>query len=200
MCGMHAQPLQWCLTLCDSHGLWPARLLCPWDSPGKNTGVGCHTLLQGIFPTQGSNSHLSASPALQVDSLPTGPPGSLRVCGGCANPSRSPHSPGRVGGGAASWGTGRLCMRARLESEAAPLSAQVPGDGAAALAWRYHLPGGDPAAPRVTISESQWPRRALGFEPSKDGTGVQEVTTPHPRPLLLTPLPGGHCPLSRACC
>ena len=40
------------------HGLWPARLLCPWDSPGKNTGVGCHALLQGMFPTQGSNPHL----------------------------------------------------------------------------------------------------------------------------------------------
>ena len=37
-------------------GLYPARLLCPWDSPGKNTGVGCHSLLQGIFPIQGSNS------------------------------------------------------------------------------------------------------------------------------------------------
>ena len=36
-------------------GLVPARLLCPWDSPGKNTAVGCHALLQGIFPTQGSN-------------------------------------------------------------------------------------------------------------------------------------------------
>ena len=34
-------------------GLWPARLLCPWDSPGKNTGVDCHSFLQGIFPTQG---------------------------------------------------------------------------------------------------------------------------------------------------
>ena len=33
----------------------PARLLCPWDFPGKNTGAGCHFLLQGIFPTQGSN-------------------------------------------------------------------------------------------------------------------------------------------------
>ena len=33
----------------------PTRLLCPWDSPGKNTGVGCHVLLQGIFPTQGLN-------------------------------------------------------------------------------------------------------------------------------------------------
>ena len=30
-------------------------LLCPWDSPGKNTGMGCHALLQGIFRTQGSN-------------------------------------------------------------------------------------------------------------------------------------------------
>ena len=37
------------------HGLEPARLHCPWNSPGKNTGVGCHFLLQGIFPSQGSN-------------------------------------------------------------------------------------------------------------------------------------------------
>ena len=41
----------------------PTRLLHPWDSPGKNTGVGCHSLLQGIFPTQGSNLRLM-SPAL----------------------------------------------------------------------------------------------------------------------------------------
>ena len=40
------------------HGLQPTRLLCPWDSPSKNTGVGCHFLLQGIFLTQGSNPHL----------------------------------------------------------------------------------------------------------------------------------------------
>ena len=40
------------------HGLQSARLPCPWDSPGKNTGVGCHALLQGIFPTQGSNPGL----------------------------------------------------------------------------------------------------------------------------------------------
>ena len=37
------------------HGQWPARLLCPWNSPGKNTGVGCHALLQGIVSAQGSN-------------------------------------------------------------------------------------------------------------------------------------------------
>ena len=36
----------------------PTRLLHPWDSPGKNTGVGCHFLLQGIFPTQGLNPGL----------------------------------------------------------------------------------------------------------------------------------------------
>ena len=35
-----------------------ARLFCPWDSPGKNTGVGCYSLLQGIFPTQGSKPGL----------------------------------------------------------------------------------------------------------------------------------------------
>ena len=39
-------------------GLKPTRLLCPWDSPGKNSGVGCHFLLQGIFSTQGSNAGL----------------------------------------------------------------------------------------------------------------------------------------------
>ena len=43
---------QLCLTLCDSMTV-PARLFCPWDSLGKNAGVGCHALLQGIFLTQG---------------------------------------------------------------------------------------------------------------------------------------------------
>ena len=50
-----------CSVVSDSlrpHGLQPARLLCPWGSPGKNTGVGCHALLQGIFPTQGLNPGL----------------------------------------------------------------------------------------------------------------------------------------------
>ena len=46
-----------------SDSLWPmdkshARLLCPWNSPGKDIEVGCHALLQGIFPTQGSNLDL----------------------------------------------------------------------------------------------------------------------------------------------
>ena len=49
------------------------RLLCPWDFPGKNTGVGCHFLLQGIFPTWGSNPSLLY---WQADSLPLSHQGS----------------------------------------------------------------------------------------------------------------------------
>ena len=48
---------QSCLTLWP-HELYPTRLLCPRDFPGKNTGVGCHFLLQGIFLTQGLNPSL----------------------------------------------------------------------------------------------------------------------------------------------
>ena len=68
-----------CLS-CFSHvllfvTLWTARLLCPWDSVGKDTGVGCHALLQGIFPTQGLNPHLLHLLHWQVGSLPVVPPG-----------------------------------------------------------------------------------------------------------------------------
>ena len=49
---------QSCPTLCNLIGCKPTRPFCPWDSPVKNTGVGCHALLQGIFPTQGSNPGL----------------------------------------------------------------------------------------------------------------------------------------------
>ena len=55
------------------HGLHQARLLCPWDFPGKNTGVGCQFFLQGIFPTQGSNLHHLN---WQADSLPLSHQGS----------------------------------------------------------------------------------------------------------------------------
>ena len=41
-----------------SHVQLFARPLCPWDSPGKNSGVGCHSLPQGIFPTQ-DRTHVS---------------------------------------------------------------------------------------------------------------------------------------------
>ena len=46
---------QSCPTLCNPMDCSPARLLCPWNSPTKNTGVGCHSLLQGLFPTRGLN-------------------------------------------------------------------------------------------------------------------------------------------------
>ena len=58
------------------HGLQPTRLLCPWNSPGKN--IEDHSLLQGIFPTQGSNSHLLH---WQADSLPSEPQGSPHLVG-----------------------------------------------------------------------------------------------------------------------
>ena len=54
------------LTLC--------RFLCPWNFPGKNTGVGCHFLLQGIFSAPGLNPVSSASPALADRLLTTEPP------------------------------------------------------------------------------------------------------------------------------
>ena len=48
-----------CTTLYDPMDyIQSAKLLCPWNSPGKNTGVSCHCLLQGILPTQGQNSNL----------------------------------------------------------------------------------------------------------------------------------------------
>ena len=54
----------------------PARLFCPWDFPGKNTGVDCHFLLQGIFLTQGLNTHLLH---WQADSLPFNCQGSPNI-------------------------------------------------------------------------------------------------------------------------
>ena len=48
------------------------------DSPGKNTGVGCRALLQGIVPTQGSNLHLSCLLHWQEGSLPLAPQGPVK--------------------------------------------------------------------------------------------------------------------------
>ena len=56
-------------------GLGPSRLLCPWDFPGKNTGVGYHAHLQGIFPIQALSPCLLSLLYWQVDSLPLMPPG-----------------------------------------------------------------------------------------------------------------------------
>ena len=64
-----------CSVLSDSfwlRELYPTSLLCPWDSPGKNTGVGSHFLLQGNLPDSGIDP---GSPSMQADSLLTAPPG-----------------------------------------------------------------------------------------------------------------------------
>ena len=71
VCKLECLVAQSCLTSLQPYGLYPARVLCPWDSPGKNTGVGCHSPLQGNFPDPGIEPR---SPALQVDSLPAEPP------------------------------------------------------------------------------------------------------------------------------
>ena len=62
---------QSCLTSLQPYGLYPARVLCPWDSPDKNTGVGCQSFLLGNLPDPGIKP---GSPALQGDSLPAEPP------------------------------------------------------------------------------------------------------------------------------
>ena len=59
------------------------RLLHPWDFPGKNTGVACHFLLQGTFPTQGSNSCLLHG---QEDSLPL-QDALMRLCSAFSRPA-----------------------------------------------------------------------------------------------------------------
>ena len=64
-----------CPTLCNLVDCSLPRLLCPWASLGMNTGMGCHALLQRIFPTQGSNPHLLHPLHWQEGSLPLAPPG-----------------------------------------------------------------------------------------------------------------------------
>ena len=101
-----AQSRTWLKQLSSSSS---SKLLCPWSSLGKNTGLGCHSLLQGIFMTQGSNPGLlhcrqilyqlsywsglsfpspgdfpypgikPRSLALQADSLPSQPPGKIDI-------------------------------------------------------------------------------------------------------------------------
>ena len=71
MC-VRAKSLHSYLTLCY---LSPARLLCSWDFPGKNTGMGYHAPLQGIFLTQELNPRILCLFHWQMDSLPLAPPG-----------------------------------------------------------------------------------------------------------------------------
>ena len=70
-----AKSLHLCLTFWHQMDCSPAQLLCPRDSPGKNTGVGCHALLQEIFLIQGLNPSLLHLLNWQVGSLLLVPPG-----------------------------------------------------------------------------------------------------------------------------
>ena len=76
-----------CLTPCDPRGLYS-----PWNSLGQNTGIGSLSLLQGIFPTQGSNPGLQ----LQADLLPAEPPGKPKNTG-VGKPIPSPADPPNPG-------------------------------------------------------------------------------------------------------
>ena len=66
---LHFHLRAWVLSHISRVGLF-VRLLCPWDSPGKNNGMGYYLLLQGIFPTQGLNPHLLCLLHWQAGSLP----------------------------------------------------------------------------------------------------------------------------------
>ena len=71
-----------CVLSCFSHiqlfvTIWTVAYQAPWDSPGKNTRVGYHFLLQRIFPTHGLNSHLLHRLYWQEGSLPLVQPGKL---------------------------------------------------------------------------------------------------------------------------
>ena len=66
---------QSCPTLCDLMDCSPPGSSCPWNFPGRNIGVGCHFLLQGIFLTQGLSPHLLRPLHGQADSLPQASPG-----------------------------------------------------------------------------------------------------------------------------
>ena len=81
-----------CPTLLQTHRLYLARFLCPWDFPGKNTEAGCHFLLQRIFPTQRSNPRLLCLLHWQEDSLP---PRNLPGSVGIKMVQPGPFSPGK---------------------------------------------------------------------------------------------------------
>ena len=72
---MCLKSLQLCMTLCNTVDFNSPGSSVHGGSPGENTGMGCHVLLQGIFPTQGSNLHLWGLLHWEGSSLPLAPPG-----------------------------------------------------------------------------------------------------------------------------
>ena len=115
-----AKSLQSCPTLCNLHRWQPTRLHCPWDSPGKNTRVGCHFLLQCMKVKSESEV---------AQSCPTQQPHGLQ-------PTRLPR-PWDSSGKNAGVGCHCLlqCMKVKSESEVAqscptlgdPMDCSLPG-------------------------------------------------------------------------
>ena len=72
-----------------AHGLWPTRLLCPWDFSDRSTGAGCHSLLQGIFPAQGWNAQtcVSCTPGAALPLSHQGSPHTIQCC--CSSVAQS---------------------------------------------------------------------------------------------------------------
>ena len=109
----------------QSYGLSPATLLCPWDFPSKNTGVGCHILLQEIFLTQGLNPHFLCLLHWQVSSLPPAPPqiillASTQQYGWSCLSLWSERMPGSLSDGALSRGrTAGLASHSRAKASTA---------------------------------------------------------------------------------
>ena len=103
--------LQSWLTLCDPRYSHPPGSSVHGDSPGKNTGVGCHALFQGIFLTQGSNPRLLRLLHWQMGSLPLAPPGKPQY----VTPiSSSPHPPLRFGNHKSAFYVGEIQHRSVL--------------------------------------------------------------------------------------
>ena len=103
-----ARSLQSC-QLCATPWTVAHQTACPWGSPGKNTGVGCHALLQGTFPTQGLNPRLLCLLHWQAGSLP----GASATWGLPGLPEWDPKS---VGSGGAKSCAGRKRMEASESS------------------------------------------------------------------------------------
>ena len=171
-----------CAVVSDSwrpHGLWPTRLFCPWDSPWKNTGVGCHALLQGIFPTQGWNPHLPHCRWILYQLSHHGSPRILEwvpypFSRGSSQPRNWTGVSGTAGGFFTSWAT----------REAQP---QQPGSR-----WLMSLPSNAPAQRSPSQGLPQFPWGTISNIPTSYGSFLLiflQRTQPLPditRYILLT--------------
>ena len=111
VCG--AKSLQSCLTLCDLTVAHQAPLSMGFSS--KNTGVGCHFLLQGSFLTQGSNPSLFRLLHWQACSLPPAPPGKPdRFCSSSGNIVESDGLNGHVDSSRCILSTGHISVKNKI--------------------------------------------------------------------------------------